>query len=88
MKKLYFILLLSILVGGFVPSSQAARRSSNKSNYNYSSPRSESVRGYTRKDGTYVQPYRRSIGNSTRRDNWSTKGNINPYTGKKGTKNQ
>jgi hypothetical protein len=45
------------------------------------------VRGYYRKNGTYVQPYRRSNSNWTRYDNYSTKGNINPYTGKKGTKN-
>ena len=43
------------------------------------------VRGYTRKDGTYVQPHYRSAPNYTNRDNFSTKGNINPYTGKKGT---
>ncbi len=47
----------------------------------------ESVNGYYRKDGTYVQPYHRSSPNNTENDNWSTKGNINPYTGKEGTKN-
>lgn len=44
------------------------------------------VRGYTRKDGTYVQPHYRSDRNNSPYDNYSTKGNINPYTGKKGTK--
>lgn len=44
------------------------------------------VRGYTKKDGTYVAPHYRSNPNSTKLDNWSTKGNINPYTGKAGTK--
>lgn len=44
------------------------------------------VRGYTKKNGTYVQPHYRSSPNSTRSDNWSTKGNVNPYTGKRGTK--
>ncbi len=34
--------------------------------------------------GTYVQPYYRSSPNTTRFDNYSTKGNYNPYTGKKG----
>lgn len=42
------------------------------------------VRGYYRKDGTYVKPHYRSNPNNTINDNWSTKGNINPYTGKKG----
>lgn len=45
-----------------------------------------SVKGYYRKDGTYVKPYHRSSPNKTDADNWSTKGNVNPYTGKEGTK--
>lgn len=45
------------------------------------------VRGHFRKDGTYVAPHMRSSPNSTTLDNWSTKGNINPYTGQVGTKN-
>lgn len=44
------------------------------------------VRGYTRSDGTYVAPHYRSDANATRNDNWSTRGNVNPYTGKPGTK--
>lgn len=44
------------------------------------------VNGYTRKDGTYVAPHYRSAPNSTKADNWSTQGNVNPYTGKEGTK--
>lgn len=45
-----------------------------------------SVKGYYRKDGTFVKPHYRSEPNSIQSDNWSTKGNINPYTGEKGTK--
>lgn len=45
------------------------------------------VNGYTKKDGTYVAPHYRSAPNGTKADNWSTKGNVNPYTGKEGTKN-
>jgi len=45
------------------------------------------VRGYYKKNGTYVQPHYRSSPNSTSNDNFSTKGNVNPYTGKEGTKN-
>ena len=44
------------------------------------------VNGYVKKDGTYVAPYYRSSPNSTTLDNYSTKGNVNPYTGKAGTK--
>lgn len=43
------------------------------------------VRGYTRKDGTYVAPHYRSKPDGNFSNNWSTKGNINPYTGKEGT---
>lgn len=43
------------------------------------------VKGYVRKDGTYVAPHYRSAPNSSKSDNYSTKGNYNPYTGKKGT---
>jgi hypothetical protein len=42
------------------------------------------VRGYTRKDGTYVQPYMRSSPDKNYNNNWSTKPNVNPYTGQKG----
>lgn len=44
------------------------------------------VRGYTKKDGTYVAPHERTAPNSTNLDNYSTRGNTNPYTGKEGTK--
>ncbi len=47
---------------------------------------SHSVSGYTRKDGTYVAPSHATNPNGTRLDNWSTKGNVNPHTGKEGTK--
>ncbi len=43
------------------------------------------VNGYTRKNGTYVSGYYRSDPNNTVTDNYSYKGNTNPYTGKKGT---
>ena len=43
------------------------------------------VDGYYRKDGTYVKPHYRSSPNDTARDNRDYKGNINPYTGKKGS---
>lgn len=44
------------------------------------------VQGYTRKDGTYVQPHYRSAPDGNFNNNWSTEGNINPYTGEVGTK--
>jgi hypothetical protein len=46
---------------------------------------SHSVRGYTRRDGTYVAPHMQTNPNSTKTDNWSSKPNVNPYTDKAGT---
>lgn len=42
------------------------------------------VRGYTKSDGTYVQGHYKTESNGTKYDNYSTKGNTNPYTGKQG----
>ena len=46
------------------------------------------VNGYYRSDGTYVQGYYRSSPNRYKYDNYSTWGNTNPYTGKKGSSNK
>jgi len=51
-----------------------------------SSHSSHAVKGYTTKRGTYVAPHRQSTADSTQRNNWSTKGNANPSTGRAGTK--
>ena len=42
------------------------------------------VNGYYRKNGTYVQPHFKTAPNNSMFDNYSTKGNFNPYTGKPG----
>ena len=47
---------------------------------------SQYVNGYYRSNGKYVQGYYRTIANNTVSDNYSTIGNVNPYTGKRGTK--
>jgi hypothetical protein len=44
------------------------------------------VRAHTAKDGTYVPSHTRTKADSTKANNWSTKGNVNPNTGKKGSK--
>jgi len=44
-----------------------------------------SVDGYTRRDGTYVQPHHRSNPDSSYNNNWSVSPNTNPYTGQMGT---
>lgn len=73
MKKIITSLLLacSLFLGvGFVNSAQA---------------KTSSVRGYFKPStGKYVVPYFKTTPNKTKIDNFSTKGNYNPYTGKKG----
>jgi len=44
------------------------------------------VSAHTTKKGKLVKAHERTAPNSTQTDNYSTKGNVNPYTGKKGTK--
>ena len=51
-----------------------------------SNPRSHAVRPYIRKDGRFVPPHRQSNPNREWRDNWSTNPNVNPYTGKEGSR--
>ena len=45
------------------------------------------VHGYTTKNGTYVAPYYRSAPDHSLLNNYSTRGNVNPYTGQVGTRN-
>lgn len=90
MIKVPSVLLLSLMV---LPcSAQRTVRS-----YAHSSSRPRSSRSYARsgvihvpghvnRDGKYVQPYYRTHPNGTQYDNYSSKGNVNPYTGKVGTK--
>ena len=42
------------------------------------------VNGYYRQDGTYVQGHHRSDPDGSRENNWSHRGNTNPYTGARG----
>ena len=44
------------------------------------------VNGYYKSNGTYVDSYMKSSPNNTKSDNFSTYGNVNPYTGQVGTK--
>lgn len=48
---------------------------------------SHSVRGHVTKRGTYVAPHHATNRDNSTKNNWSHKGNANPYTGKSGTKN-
>jgi hypothetical protein len=43
------------------------------------------VNAYVKRDGTYVAPTVATNPNATKVDNYSSKGNVNPATGKVGT---
>ena len=73
MKKL--LLGLVVAIGLMMPTIEAATAYSHD----------VYVSGYTKKNGTYVKPHRRSKPNYTRNDNYTTRGNVNPYTGRAGT---
>ena len=65
----------------------AFARGGGHSSGGYVNPSSHSVSGYTTKSGTYVAPSHATNPNGTKTDNYTQKGNVNPYTGKEGTKN-
>ena len=68
-KNMYFKLILTTIATLFLSFSVSA---------------SCFVNGYYKSNGTYVQGYYKSCPNNNVYDNYSYKGNINPYTGKKG----
>lgn len=85
MKSSIFIAVLMAASLGFT-SAATARGSS----HSFSTPSHSSgdhyTSGYTRHDGTHVSGYHATNPNTTRNDNYSTRGNLNPYTGEIGTK--
>lgn len=73
-KSLFLVVALYVALAAFLSDYTEARGSVN-------------VRGHFRKDGTYVPPHHRSAPDKSFYNNWSTTGNINPYTGKEGSVN-
>ncbi len=83
--------------GGHSSGKSSSTHSSPKSNSSKSSsghptpgtgakPQSTQVKSYVKKDGTYVQSARRTTPDKNLNNNYSTKGNTNPYTGKPGSR--
>lgn len=68
---------ITVALAGLVVSTLLWSESANSQSR---SSRDVSVDGYYRRNGTYVAPYIRTAPNQTRDDNYSTRGNINPYT--------
>jgi hypothetical protein len=94
MTKLIFsaVLILSFVTLGFQDAVARGGRGSRSGRSSSIGPgtgsntQSHSVRGYSRKDGTYVAPHRQSNPDKSFNNNWSTNPNTNPYTGKQGTR--
>lgn len=85
-----FFVILAVFFTAFISFEAYAKRGSrgyksSKSSYSSRSAGAVKVKGYYRKNGTYVAPHYRSKPNSTKADNYSTKGNTNPFTGMPGT---
>jgi hypothetical protein len=78
--------------GGHGGGNSSSHSSSSHSSSSHSSSKSSSsgssvhVQGHTTKNGTYVPPHERSRPDGNFSNNWSTKGNVNPFTGKEGTR--
>jgi len=92
MRRLFFVALAAALLA-YSPMNALARggggghggHSGHLSGSGHVNPSSHSTHGYFRRDGTYVHPYHATNPNSTGTDNYSTKGNVNPWTGQPGT---
>lgn len=96
------IALVALLAFGLVSSADAGRRGGGGGGSHSSgshpgshsgmtgtgsSSSSHAVRGYTTRRGTHVAPHHQTNPDRTQRNNDSTRGNVNPWTGKAGTRN-
>jgi hypothetical protein len=52
-----------------------------------SNSQSHYTQGHSNSNGSYTQPHYQTNPNSTTSDNYGTRGNVNPYTGRSGTRN-
>lgn len=82
MKIIIFIILLLNCAISFAMPRHSSAKGATKSSYS-----TVHVRSHVTKKGTYIAPSYRTSPNRTKVDNWSSKPNVNPYTGKAGTKN-
>ena len=78
--------MCSKVINDFYSSSSVPSVSFDLPSVSYSVPstvnfNTTTVSGYTRSNGTYVQSHVRTMPNDTNWDNFSTKGNSNPFTG-------
>lgn len=78
----------AIVLAGLLAFAAAGQAKGTYSPPKYHAPKASTVtvKGHSTKSGAYVMPHVRTAPNSTKRDNYSTVGNVNPYTGKPGNR--
>ena len=81
--KLFFVCASALL---FIASGVASARGGGSHGSSHASSSAAHVQGHVTKNGTYVAPHYRSAPDGNKFNNWSTQGNVNPYTGKAGTR--
>jgi len=86
MKSLALILVTLAASSAFGKGGHGGYHSSMPSYGTGSKSSHEHVSSYTKRGGTYVTLHEKSTPDHTKKNNWDTKGNDNPYTGKAGTK--
>jgi len=79
------LLALLLSMASLAPACAYAQSSSHHQSGSSSYGQDQEVSGYTRSNGTEVQPYHRTERDNTQTDNYSAQGNTNPYTGQPGT---
>jgi hypothetical protein len=90
MKKLIGVLLAALVAGspiqGFARGGGGHSGSGRLTGTGHVNPSSHYTHGYYRHDGTYVHGYHATNPNATGTDNYSTRGNVNPWTGQPGNR--
>ena len=92
MKQIIAMMVLAVLACAGTAQAKGYHYTAPKA-YTYHAPKlytprstTVPVRGYLKSNGTYVMPHYQTAPNATKLDNWSSKPNVNPYTGQQGTK--
>ena len=70
--KLYFILAIFLILTWALPAMAQIYG------------QDQNVQGHVRRDGTFVQPHHRTAPDRDPYNNYSTQGNVNPWTGERG----
>ena len=92
MRNFFYLVAVAIMVSfsanaQYRTSQRSVTSGTSSSSYNVN-PSVRYQSGYTKRNGTYVQPHVKTNSNSTNRDNFSTRSNTNPFTGTAGVRAQ